>query len=112
MRTNKKFTYEVLNGHYESESGAILADYLTDNIIIYLSNDRTLYNEVRNNTRRKPEPLAWSAFTELINDILRDWHPGFYASSEQLKTWLKDHGAGYEVLAPVVEYIKDTRAEA
>jgi hypothetical protein len=112
MRTNKKFTYEVLNGHYESEGGAILADYLTDNIIIYFSSDRKLYSEVRNNTRRKPEALAWSAFMALTDSILRDWYPGFCASSAQLKTWLKDHGASYELLAPVVEYIKDTRAEA
>lgn len=112
MRTNKKYTYDVLNGHYVTASGAILADYLTDNIIIYLSNDRKLYNEVRNNTRRKPEPLAWSAFMALTDSILHDWYPDFCASSAQLKTWLKDHGAGYELLAPVVEYIKDIRTEA
>lgn len=111
MRTNKKFTYEALNGHYETETGTILADYLTDNIIIYMSNDHVMYQEIRN-TRRKPESVAWSGFMGLIDSILHDWHRGYCVSSAQLKSWLNDHGADYEVLAPVVQYINDMRAEA
>ena len=111
MRTKQDFTFDVLNGFFETERGAINADYLAHQVIIFMENDRALYEAMRN-TRRRAYSVAWQSFVAWVNNELRIERPGYYASSDQVKKWLKDHGAGYEVLNGVIDHVNAERAEA
>ena len=111
MKTKQIYTFEVLNSYFETPAGGINADWLTLQVVLYMENNRALLDAMRT-TRRRAHSVAWEGFLAWINNELRLERPGYYASNDQVKKWLKDHGAGYELLAPVVEYIKDIRTEA
>lgn len=111
MRTKKEFTLEVLNGYFETEAGTINADWLTHQVVLFMENDRVLLDAMRT-TRRRAYSVAWEGFLAWINNELKLERPGYYASNDQVKKWLKDHGAGYEVLNGVIDRVNVERAEA
>ena len=104
-----RFTSFSENGGYHLNT-----DYLNDMIRLYLDNVQDIYNNMTN-PRRKPEGVAWSAFRALadgyINEDFSEPNTIFYATSQQLRDFLKEYGYGYEAIAESVEYVKETRKE-
>lgn len=111
MRTKQIYTFDVLNSYFETPAGGINADWLTHQVVIFMENDRVLYDAMRT-TRRRPSSVAWEGFIAWINNELKLERPGYYASNDQVKKWLKDHSAGYEILSGVIERVNAERAEA
>ena len=111
MRTKQIYTFEVLNSYFETPAGGINADWLTLQVVLYMENNRALLDAMRT-TRRRAHSVAWEGFLAWINNELRLERPGYYASNDQVKKWLKDHGAGYEILNGVIDRVNAERAEA
>lgn len=121
-KTRQDYTRNALESHTTSgrwrPDGQIEyflnTDYLNDMIILLLDNERSLYDAITN-TRRKPESIAWQAFTMLadgyINEKYREPGTVFYASSKQLKDFLFNWGYGYEAIANSVDHVKMVREE-
>ena len=119
-KTDRVKTMTVLAGHFTSlqfGKRKLDTDYLNNSIIIYLDNKEYLYNAMMNR-RRKATAVAWIAFGDLAGDFINQDYGGietgvtYYASSQELKEFLKLHNYGYEALADSVEHIERTRKEA
>lgn len=118
-KTDRVKTMTALAGHFTSlQFGKRVLDteYLNNSIIIYLDNKEYLYKAMMNK-RRKATAVTWMAFGDLAGDFINQDYGGietgvtYYASSQQLKEFLKLHGHGYEALADSVEHIELTRKE-
>lgn len=112
MKTNQERTYEILNGYLMSNNH-INIESLAEEIIINAVNDRQLYEERMNNTRRKIRNIAISELLTYIN-ICLEWYGyrGYYATSKQLIKYDREHGGDLEkVLDYIVDNIQAERAE-
>lgn len=111
MRTNKNYTYEVLNSYFlNTATMKINETYLTDLLDITAFNERWLYEKML--TRRsKSHTIAFYSLVEWTNQQLKLEHPGFYASNEQIKKWLNEYGNGYDTLTEITDIIENYRQE-
>lgn len=115
MRTNKNITFSALNSHYLDTSDMTIAtEYLNDALIMWGMNTEKFYREITNK-RRSITSLVWAIFTDLTNDHIKSneypYNQDCFASSEQLKSWLKTYGNGYDTLKQAVEYFTAERNE-
>jgi hypothetical protein len=111
--TSKEKTYNALNGAFlNTESNKINSAYLNELLCLNLANDRPLYDSMHN-TRLKPESVAWQALTYEANTRLasEEYPAKYIATSDQLKKWLSEFGAGYDTIAETVEYIVAERLQ-
>lgn len=107
--TNKKITFDCLNAYFLQSDNTINEDYLNEHIQIIGMNTAWIYDKLK--TRRcKAHSIAWAAFAEMTNDIIRaQGYDDYYASNDQLKQWLNTYGSGYETIADSVTYFFDER---
>lgn len=112
MRTNKQATFNALNSHFlNTETMKINEGYLNDSLALALDNERALYDAMRD-TRRRAHAVAWMALENVASSCISyEAAPNetTYASSEQLKAWLKQYGHAYDTIAETVQYIIDER---
>lgn len=118
-KTCKRLTMETLKGHF-LESGKngirINEDYLNDVIIMELDNNEPLYKAMTE-TRRRPEAIAWQAFTKITEDRINFEYcmekdaSVYYPASGHLKEFLNEYGRGYESIAESVRHVRKTREE-
>lgn len=112
MATNRKKTFDALNGTYLMSDNKINEEYLNETLQIFLLNERPLYDAMHN-TRRTPESVAWTALMFTANDRLKneEYPAKYFASSDQLKKWLSEFGRDYETITDTVKFIKAERLE-
>lgn len=115
MRTNKSITFNALNSHYlDTGDMSINVEYLNDAIIMWGENTERFYNAYTK-SKRTIQSIVWEIFTDLTNRHIRDieypYNQDCYASSEQLKAWLKEYGDGYETLLPAIVAFQDLRLD-
>lgn len=112
-RTNKAYTLEVLTSAYMANIGTkdehINAEYLCDTLSLEMVNDRDIYTEVRENTRRSIESICWGAFINHATMRVK-WNYGdqFVATSEHLKSFINND---YSILEPLYEEMRKERLE-
>ena len=115
MRTNKAITFAALNSHYlDTSCNRINETYFNDALIMWGENTRHIY-DAYTKSRRTIKSIVWEIFTELANHHIKTneypYNQDCYASSEQLKAWLKEYGDGYETLLPAIVCFQDLRNE-
>lgn len=82
------------------------ANYLNEDIQLYLLNDQRLYNGVHN-TRRPAHSVAYDGLIYALNSVC-----DFKLSSSQIKAGFKKLGLDFkEVIKPSVEYVEEKRKE-
>lgn len=111
MRTNKNFTYEVIN-NYADAAGKIDISYFAHCVVIVADNNRATCEE-KYNTRRKARAVGISWLMYFIDSELKfQDHPGFYATNKQVMQWDRENGGQLEKVLDIVEkYIIDERNE-
>jgi len=109
MRTNKDYTYEVLNSYFlNTATMKINETYLNDLLDITAFNTKWIYDKMT--TRRsKSTTIAFYSLIEWCNQELRLEHPGYYASNEQVKKWLNEYGNGYDSIKEIADFIEEYR---
>ena len=115
MRTNKAITFAALNSHYlDTSNMRINEEYFNDALIIWGENTERFYKAYTQSNRKIPS-IVWEIFTDLANHHIKTneypYNQDCYASSEQLKAWLKEYGDGYETLLPAIVAFQDLRTE-
>ena len=115
MRTNKQITFAALNSHYlDTSDMRINEEYFNDALIIWGENTERFY-KAYTQSNRKIQSIVWEIFTDLANHHIKTeeypYNQDCYASSEQLKAWLKEYGDGYETLLPAIVAFQDLRTE-
>jgi hypothetical protein len=115
MRTNKTITFAALNSHYlDTSDMRINEEYFNDALIIWGENTERFY-KAYTQSKRTIRSIVWEIFTDLANHHIKTneypYNQDCYASSEQLKAWLKEYGDGYETLLPAIVAFQDLRQE-
>lgn len=113
MRTNKNITFSALNSHYlDTSDMCITVEYFNDALIMWGMNTEKFYCEIANK-RRAIKSLVWNIFEDLANHHIKDneypYNQDMYASSDQLKSWLKTYGNGYDTLQRAIDYFTAER---
>lgn len=114
LEVNKGYSskvYDALTSDFADSDGYVDADYISDQVELWLMNTRKLYDEIFNG-RRKPHVVAYEAMLSLFQDVARRYDTGVRITSEMAKQWLKRNGLNYvEVLEPVIARINEERDE-
>jgi hypothetical protein len=115
MKTRKNITFAALNSHYLDTSNMRISEqYLNDALIMWGENTARFYIAYTK-SKRPIRSIVWEIFTDLTNDHIKTneypYNQDCYASSEQLKAWLKEYGDGYETLLPAIVAFQDLRDE-
>lgn len=116
LEVNKGYSAEVYNAldsDFKSEwDNKVDANYLTDQVELWLYNTEELEREIYN-TRRKPHSIAYAAMLDLFQDVvMRYSNRKIQVTSDMAKRWLTKNGLKYEeVLAPIVARIEEDRAD-
>jgi hypothetical protein len=116
LEVNKGYSAEVYNAldsDFKSEwDNKVDANYLTDQVELWLYNTEELEREIYN-TRRKPHSIAYAAMLDLFQDVvMRYSNRKIQVTSDMAKRWLAKNGLKYEeVLAPIVARIEEDRAD-
>lgn len=115
MKTSKGKTFSALNGSFlNSETLKINEDHLNDNLRIYLLNNRHLYGLLQHG-KHSNHFIAWQALILVANALISfeelPRSNQYYASNDQLKSWLNKYGRGYETIAETVAIISELRKE-
>lgn len=111
MKTQKSITFNALNGNYlNTQTMKINEDYLNSNLQVLIDNKQQLWKQVKH-SKRKATAIVWEALTIEANEQIKfnEYPASYYATSDQLKTWLKEYGRGYETIAETVAYVDDRR---
>lgn len=115
MKTSKEKTFSALNGSFlNGQTLKINEDHLNDNLRIYLLNNQHLYGLLSGKNR--DHSIAWQALIFVANELISfeelPESNQYYASNDQLKSWLNEYGRGYETIAETVAIISELRKEA
>ena len=105
--------YQILDDTYVSETdGKVDPDFISDNVDLYIFNDRDSYFNGIKNTRRKATSVAYDGLLNLFQVNIDDAEGKVRITSEMAKQWLKKHGIDYiTLLKPVVDHIEQYREE-
>ena len=114
MRTRQAYTFEALKFQFIDEnSGMIDIEYLNEYLSNYLENVSNFYHTLCDNRRSPVKSVVWHTLMEVVNEHLKQYgYDDYYASSNQLKTWLNKYGNGYDTLADTIQYAMSIREEA
>lgn len=104
--------YQALDSDFQDDyNHKVDANYLSDQVELWLYNTQELYREIYNN-RRKAYSVAYAAMLDLFQDVVNRYDVKVRVTSEMAKQWLKKNGLDYkEVLAPVTARIEEDRAD-
>lgn len=92
-------------------SGKVDPVYVSDQIELWLMNDKPCYDNIFNN-RMKAHSVAYSAMLSLFQDVVDRYDVKVRVTSEMAKQWLKRNGMDYkEVLKPVISRVEEEREE-
>lgn len=116
MKTSKEKTFLALNGAFlNGETFKINEDHLNDNLRIYLLNNQHLYGLLQHG-KHSNHSIAWQALIVVANALISfeelPRSNQYYASNNQLKSWLNEYGRGYETIEETVANISELRKEA
>ena len=109
--TNKKYTYEILDG-YCMNNGRVNTEYLADQIYIICNNTENTYKEAKNK-RRKTRNIAISWLMFFVNNELKfSGYSNYYCTNKHLMDYDREHERDLEKVLDIVEsYIKEIREE-
>lgn len=83
-------------------------ELLNSDLQLAYENIECLYNS----KYRKATSLAWDAFVTIVNERLVELHGrGFRCNNQQLKSWLREYGNGYDSIKATVDYIEADKQE-
>lgn len=114
MRTRQAYTFEALKFQFIDENSCMIdIEYLNEYLSNYLENVSNFYHTLCDNRRSPVKSVVWHTLMEVANEHLKQYgYDDYYASSNQLKTWLKKYGNDYDTLADTIQYATSIREEA
>ena len=106
MKTNQKFTHEILSGYLMSND-KLNVEYLVENVYILAINTCYIYDKIRNN-RVKPLSIAKCAICEFVNEGLKYYGYNTVCTYKQITNFKRDIDKVVETLEIM---FKDERKE-
>lgn len=111
--TKQEFTFNALNGSFESTGNILNLTYLITEIGYRIDNIEPIYKK-QWNYRIQPHTIVWDAFTYLANEKLKQEYPSsnYTCTSKQLKNYLSYYGYDYKTcFIELIEGIENERLE-